>query len=187
MRRSYKTAQPPTLESIYGRFRPQSPPEKGLKVPVFPPHQTLMDVCQDPDSEATKSQLKQLDPDGTRTSLFSSKNPDRVRTGDTLSVRLSSGKVVTGVVRAIRRKLAPKHWGIQLRLLDTEAEKWFLIFGRKVKGIELMQRRIQVPNFSGLRKPRQTTHSVERTVQRHLKLQGGVFANNSMRFLAPVT
>lgn len=127
-----------------------------------------------------------LDPTGVRTRLFSDENPDRVRPGDILHVRLKNENPVSGVCLSIRQRHSPVDSSILLRnqLTRIGVEMWIKVYSPNVEGIEIVQRKEKKARRARLyymRLPKHDVGSVENTVRSYLRQKAGPVASSSTK------
>lgn len=110
-------------------------------IPIFRSPKSFTNICKEPIKTVTAAQTTVLDPTGARAHLFSRTNPEAVKVGDILLVRLKTGDPFAGVCINIRRRGIDT--GILLRneLTRVGVEMWYKIYSPNVEGIEVVQRR----------------------------------------------
>lgn len=161
--------------------------EEGLRpIRNIPPPRSTLKVCKDPIAVVTQDQLRVLDPTGERFRLFALSNPERVKPGDILLVRLKNGDDFAGVCLNIRQRHSPIDWAILLRnhLTRVAVEMWFKIYSPNVEGIELVQRKVKRARRAKLyymRLPKHDMGSVEGIVQQYRKQRLGTALSSSTK------
>lgn len=148
------------------------------KIPVRPAIPSTIKRCPDPIKRVTNDQIAVLDPTGARTRLFSPSNPDRVRPGDILLVRLRNGDPFSGVCLDIRQRHQPIDSAILLRnqLTRIGVEMWFKVYSPNVEAIEVVQRkekRARRAKLYYMRQPRHDLGSVDGIVRQYMRQRAG--------------
>lgn len=157
------------------------------KIRVVPPPRSTKKLCPDPIKKVTEDQIAILDPNGARTRLFAPSNPDRVRPGDILLVRLKNGDPFSGVCLNIRQRHQPIDTAILLRnqLTRIGVEMWFKVYSPNVEGIEIVQRkekRARRAKLYYMRQPRHDVGSVEGVVRQYMRQKvGGPAASRNVK------
>jgi ribosomal protein L19 len=147
-------------------------------IPSYPHEPSARRACIDPVKFITEQQLQVLDPKGVRTRLFAVDNPERVKPGDILLVRLKSGDPFSGVCITIRKRNSPIDTSILLRnaLTRVGVEMWYKVYSPNVEGIEIVQRaarRARRNKLTYMRKPKHDIGSVEKIVREYQKNRVG--------------
>ncbi|QIX01580.1 hypothetical protein AMS68_007097 [Peltaster fructicola] len=149
------------------------------KIREYPRARSTIKACPDPIAKITQDQLAVLDPTGARTRLFARDNPDRVKPGDILLVRLKSGEPFSGVCLSIRQIHSKIDWAILLRsnLTRVAVEMWYKVYSPNIEGIEIVQRRAKRARRARLyymRKPKHDIGSVEGIVRQYNMTKAGI-------------
>jgi ribosomal protein L19 len=131
-------------------------------------------------------QIAILDPTGARTRLFSESNPDCVRPGDILYVRLKNENPVSGACLSIRQRHHPVDTAILLRnqLTRIGVEMWIKVYSPNVEGIEIVQRkekRARRARLYYMRQPKHDAGSVDNVVRGYLRQKAGPIASASVK------
>jgi ribosomal protein L19 len=156
------------------------------KIRVYPPPRSTKKICPDPVLKVNQDQIVMLDPTGVRARLFSEDNPDRVRPGDILHVRIKNENPVSGVCLSIRQRHHPVDSSILLRnqLTRIGVEMWIKIYSPNVEGIEIVQRkekRARRARLYYMRLPKHDVGSVENTVRAYLRQKAGPISSSSVK------
>ena len=157
------------------------------KIKVLPSPRSPKKTCPDPIKEITNQQISTLDPTGARTRLFAPSNPDRVKPGDILLVRLKNSDPFSGICMNIRQRHQPIDTAILLRnqLTRIGVEMWFKVYSPNVEGIEIVQRkekRARRAKLYYLRQPRHDVGSVEGIVRQYVRQKvGGPIASKNAK------
>lgn len=151
------------------------------KIRTYPPPRSTIKQCQEPVKVIEADQLKVLDPTGARTRLFAQDNPDRVKVGDVLLVKLKTGEPFAGVCLNIRQIHSQVDWAILLRnhLTRVAVEMWFKVYSPNVEGIEIVQRKAKRARRAKLyymRKPKHDMGSLENIVRQYNLAKAGQVA-----------
>ncbi|CAL3970108.1 hypothetical protein PZA11_006400 [Diplocarpon coronariae] len=156
----------------------QSPkPHVNKPIKVFGSPPSLANVCKEPITAFTASQVTLLDPTGARSHLFSRTNPEAAKVGDILLVRLKTGDPFAGVCINIRRRGIDS--GILLRneLTRVGVEMWYKIYSPNIEGIEVVQRRekrARRARLTYMRKPKHDMGSVQNIVLAYQRSKGAL-------------
>ena len=156
------------------------------KIRVYQPPRSTKKICPDPVLKVNQDQIAMLDPTGVRTRLFSKDNPDRVRPGDILHVRLKNENPVSGVCLSIRQRHHPVDSSILLRnqLTRIGVEMWIKIYSPNVEGIEIVQRkekRARRVRLYYMRLPKHDVGSVENVVRAYMRQKAGPISSNAVK------
>ncbi|KAF2483306.1 translation protein SH3-like domain-containing protein [Neohortaea acidophila] len=187
----------PSLQTKYplpaAGFRPsqaikQNRFEPGLKrIRVFQPPRSTIKLCPDPIQKVTQDQLAVLDPTGARTRLFAASNPDNVKPGDVLLVRLKNGEPFAGACINIRQRNSPIDTAVLLRnqLTRVGVEMWVKVYSPNVEGIEIVQRkerRARRAKLYYMRKPKHDMGNLDGVVRQYLRQKvGGQMSSRSTK------
>jgi len=142
------------------------------KIKIYPSPPSAKKLCAEPITAFETSQIKKLDPTGSRTRLFSKDNLDSVRVGDILLVRSKDGEPFAGVLINLRRRGIDTGILLRNQLTRVGVEMWFKIYSSNVEGIEIVQRRVKRARRARLYYMRKVKHdlgSVEGTVRMYLR------------------
>lgn len=115
-------------------------------------------------------QIAAADPTGARTRLFSRDNPEAVRVGDILMVRLKTGEPYAGVCLNIRRRGIDTSILLRNQMTRVGVEMMYKIYSSNVTGIEVVQRkekRARRNKLFYMRKPEHDVGSVENIVRQY--------------------
>ncbi|KAK8076467.1 ribosomal protein L19 [Apiospora phragmitis] len=128
-------------------------------------------------------QIRRLDRTGTRTALFSKKNPDAAKPGDVLQVTTNRGEPFAGVCLSIKRAGVDTAILLRNHLTKVGVEMWYKIYSPNVLGIEIIWRRPKRARRARLyfmRKPRHDMGNVEHLVAAWRRSRN-VFSSNKGR------
>lgn len=101
----------------------------------------MFNICKDPVSAITESQIAILDPTGERKALFDyRRNPRSVNVGDILRVTFKSGDPFSGVCLSIRSRGVDTTFLLRNQLTRVGVEMWIKVFSPNVQSVEIVQR-----------------------------------------------
>ena len=126
---------------LTAQFHSLDKPIEHKKIPIYPPPPSAAKACREPLNTFRDIQIKQLDPTGARTRLFSRTNPEAARPGDILLVRPRSGDPFAGVCLSIRRRGIDTAILLRNQLTRVGVEMWYKVYSPNVQAIEVVQRR----------------------------------------------
>ncbi|CAZ85225.1 unnamed protein product [Tuber melanosporum] len=133
----------------------QNPTLPRRRIKIYPP--PPRPPTTDPISALTAAQIKALDPDGSRTELFSRRNPQAIRPGDIVYVRRKNGEPFSGVLLNIRRRGVDTSILLRDQLTKLGVEMWLKIYSPIIDSINLVQRKEKMARRAKLyymRKPK---------------------------------
>ncbi|RPA94816.1 hypothetical protein L873DRAFT_1566441, partial [Choiromyces venosus 120613-1] len=117
----------------------QNPTLPRRRIKIYPP--VAAPPTRDPISALTASQIRTLDPSGTRAELFSRHNPQAIRPGDIVYVRRKNGEPFSGVLLDIRRRGVDTAILLRDHLTKLGVEMWLKVYSPIIDSINLVQRK----------------------------------------------
>jgi len=141
-RRAASTRSTATISTLRPRIHFATRPNPALPrrhIKVYPPPPGP--PTKDPIPVLTATQIKALDPSGSRAELFSRSNPQAIRPGDIVYVRRKNGEPFSGVLLNIRRCGIDTSILLRDHLTKLGVEMWLKVYSPIIDSINLVQRK----------------------------------------------